>query len=114
MHLHVYRTSRLVVLMSRAHIPVQDLLYLPQLWATDLPRICRLDIRKQEERRAGWSGRQNNKGPNESPAVDPPLIELCICQILTETVPRKPGGSKVQSLAEECLWKTAYYHGVNC
>src|SRR6218665_1665222 len=59
-------------------------------------------------RRAGWSGRQNNKGPNGPPAVDRPLIELCICQILTETVPRKPGGSMVQSLAEECLWKTAY------
>src|SRR6218665_1461928 len=50
-------------------------------------------------RRAGWSGRQNNKGPNGSPAVDRPLIELCICQILTETVPRKPGGNRAQSLA---------------
>ena len=39
----------------------------------------------------------------DPPAVDRPLIELCICQILTETVPCKPGGSKVQSLAEECL-----------
>src|SRR6218665_3206153 len=51
-------------------------------------------------RRAGWSGRQNNKGPNGSPCCGP-TIDRIVYLPESETVPRNPGGSKVQSLAEE-------------
>src|SRR6218665_841367 len=56
-------------------------------------------------RRAGWSGRQNNKGrqgPKGSPCCGPKIDSIVYLPNLTETVPRKPGCNKVQSLEEEC------------